>query len=303
MLGLWTRVAALGGALLSFGLFFTVSFHATPFYTGADIVFFFAWMPFILAGRRLAPLARRDGSRTAPRASSALRRPSSCRSRSPRSRESAGTSTRAGATRARDCRATRAVCPVLLGERAAAVDARRDRHGRPACLVLGSDGRRSERVGASSWVAWTPRPDRLIGGARRTAEVDRPARGGTTGRRRVRRTPPSNRTTTRPDDRRHAARPGEGRAGRQRGDLHHPRDRGPGHRRPAVRRLPSWPTTRCARTPGARWATTRPTTCSSAPATARRSRSSNGAVLGGPAPRGLTKLTVVEESDGNLYLK
>ena len=28
-----------------------------------------------------------------------------------------------------------------------------------------------------------------------------------------------------------------------------------------------------------------------------------GAVLGGPAPRGLTKLSVVEESDGNLYLK
>jgi uncharacterized membrane protein YphA (DoxX/SURF4 family) len=50
LLGLWTRVAALGGALLSFGLFLTVSFHASPFYTGADIVFFFAWMPLILAG-------------------------------------------------------------------------------------------------------------------------------------------------------------------------------------------------------------------------------------------------------------
>ena len=50
LLGLWTRIAALGGAVLSFTLFLTVSFHASPFFTGADIVFFFAWMPFILAG-------------------------------------------------------------------------------------------------------------------------------------------------------------------------------------------------------------------------------------------------------------
>jgi len=50
LLGLWTRVAAVGGAALSFSLFLTVSFHAAPFYTGADIVFFFAWMPFIVAG-------------------------------------------------------------------------------------------------------------------------------------------------------------------------------------------------------------------------------------------------------------
>jgi thiosulfate dehydrogenase [quinone] large subunit len=50
LLGLFTRVAALGGFLLSLSLFLTVSFHASPFFTGADIVFFFAWMPFIVAG-------------------------------------------------------------------------------------------------------------------------------------------------------------------------------------------------------------------------------------------------------------
>ena len=50
LLGLWMRVAAIGGALLSLMLFLTVSFHATPYYTGADIVFFFAWLPFIVAG-------------------------------------------------------------------------------------------------------------------------------------------------------------------------------------------------------------------------------------------------------------
>ena len=50
LLGLFTRVAALGGLLLSLTLLLTVSFHASPYFTGADIVFFFAWIPFILAG-------------------------------------------------------------------------------------------------------------------------------------------------------------------------------------------------------------------------------------------------------------
>jgi thiosulfate dehydrogenase [quinone] large subunit len=48
--GLWTRVAAIGGLLLSLSLFLTVSFHASPYFTGADIVFFFAWTPLIVAG-------------------------------------------------------------------------------------------------------------------------------------------------------------------------------------------------------------------------------------------------------------
>jgi hypothetical protein len=43
-------IAAIGGAILSFSLFLTISFHASPYFTGADIVFFFAWMPFIVAG-------------------------------------------------------------------------------------------------------------------------------------------------------------------------------------------------------------------------------------------------------------
>ena len=50
LVGLWTRVAAIGGAVLSFMLFLTVSFHSSPYFTGADIVFFFAWMPFVIAG-------------------------------------------------------------------------------------------------------------------------------------------------------------------------------------------------------------------------------------------------------------
>jgi thiosulfate dehydrogenase (quinone) large subunit len=50
LLGLWTRVAAAGGIVLSLTLFLTVSFHSSPYYTGADIVFLFAWLPLLLAG-------------------------------------------------------------------------------------------------------------------------------------------------------------------------------------------------------------------------------------------------------------
>ena len=50
LLGLWTRLAAAGGMLLSLTLFLTVSFHSSPYYTGADIVFLFAWIPLLLAG-------------------------------------------------------------------------------------------------------------------------------------------------------------------------------------------------------------------------------------------------------------
>ncbi len=50
LLGLWTRLAAAGGILLSLTLFLTVSFHSSPYYTGADIVFLFAWIPLLLAG-------------------------------------------------------------------------------------------------------------------------------------------------------------------------------------------------------------------------------------------------------------
>ncbi|HZT64500.1 MAG TPA: Rieske 2Fe-2S domain-containing protein [Acidimicrobiales bacterium] len=50
LLGLWTRLSALLGMAITFGLFLTVSFHSNPYYTGADIVWFFAWTPLLLAG-------------------------------------------------------------------------------------------------------------------------------------------------------------------------------------------------------------------------------------------------------------
>jgi thiosulfate dehydrogenase (quinone) large subunit len=50
LVGLLTRVAAIGGLLLSLNLFLAVSYHTSPYYTGSDIVFVFAWMPLIVAG-------------------------------------------------------------------------------------------------------------------------------------------------------------------------------------------------------------------------------------------------------------
>ena len=50
LLGLRARLAAAGGLILSLMLFLTVSFHSAPYYTGADIVFAFAWTPLLLAG-------------------------------------------------------------------------------------------------------------------------------------------------------------------------------------------------------------------------------------------------------------
>jgi thiosulfate dehydrogenase [quinone] large subunit len=50
LLGLRARLAAAGGLALSVMLFLTVSFHAAPYYTGADLVFAFAWTPLLLAG-------------------------------------------------------------------------------------------------------------------------------------------------------------------------------------------------------------------------------------------------------------
>lgn len=49
--GLFTRLASLGGMVLALSLFLTVSWNATPWYTGADIGYVFAFTPLLLAGR------------------------------------------------------------------------------------------------------------------------------------------------------------------------------------------------------------------------------------------------------------
>ncbi|MEU9704708.1 DoxX family membrane protein [Streptomyces sp. NPDC047981] len=58
VLGLWQRVAAVIGALLSAALLLTVSWKTVPVYDSADIIFLAAWSPLIIAG---APVYSIDG--------------------------------------------------------------------------------------------------------------------------------------------------------------------------------------------------------------------------------------------------
>ncbi|EDY51512.1 DoxX family protein [Streptomyces clavuligerus] len=50
LLGLLTRLAALGGALISASLWLTVSWSAEPYYLGNDLPYLMLWVPLILAG-------------------------------------------------------------------------------------------------------------------------------------------------------------------------------------------------------------------------------------------------------------
>ncbi|MFF4408709.1 DoxX family membrane protein [Streptomyces sp. NPDC001262] len=68
LLGLFARLAAAGGALISFTLWMTVSWPATPYYYGNDLAYLMAWLPLIVAGAPLlsadAMRSRRRGGRT-----------------------------------------------------------------------------------------------------------------------------------------------------------------------------------------------------------------------------------------------
>src|SRR5919205_854783 len=48
--GRFMRAAAVGGLVLSLVLWLTASWHTVPYFLGSDIVFAFAWLPFVLAG-------------------------------------------------------------------------------------------------------------------------------------------------------------------------------------------------------------------------------------------------------------
>ena len=50
LLGLFTRLAALGGMALSLSFLLTVSWNTTPYYYGSDVVFLFAWTVFLGLG-------------------------------------------------------------------------------------------------------------------------------------------------------------------------------------------------------------------------------------------------------------
>ncbi|MET9373099.1 DoxX family protein [Streptomyces sp. NPDC002992] len=50
LLGLYARLAALGGALISLSLWLTVSWQSDPYYYGNDLAYLMSWLPLVLAG-------------------------------------------------------------------------------------------------------------------------------------------------------------------------------------------------------------------------------------------------------------
>jgi thiosulfate dehydrogenase (quinone) large subunit len=50
LMGVLTGTAAAAGLALNLVLFLTATWHTTPYFLGSDIVFVFAWLPFVLAG-------------------------------------------------------------------------------------------------------------------------------------------------------------------------------------------------------------------------------------------------------------
>jgi thiosulfate dehydrogenase [quinone] large subunit len=72
--GLVTRIAAAAGLALNLLLFLTASWNTTPYFLGSDIVFVFAWLPFVLVGAEGQPSLDRAIA-AAPVGRAAARRP------------------------------------------------------------------------------------------------------------------------------------------------------------------------------------------------------------------------------------
>ncbi|MFG3252262.1 DoxX family membrane protein [Streptomyces sp. NPDC048172] len=56
LLGLWGRIAAVGGAVISFSLWMTMSWASEPYYYGNDLPYLMAWLPLIMAGTPMLSL-------------------------------------------------------------------------------------------------------------------------------------------------------------------------------------------------------------------------------------------------------
>lgn len=63
LVGLFARIAALGGALISLSLWLTVSWSTEPYYYGNDLAYLMAWLPLILAGAPIFSADAMIGSR------------------------------------------------------------------------------------------------------------------------------------------------------------------------------------------------------------------------------------------------
>ncbi|WP_078953790.1 DoxX family protein [Streptomyces globisporus] len=58
LFGLFARLAALGGALISLSLWLTVSWQVRPYYLGNDLAYLMSWLPLLLAGAPVLSLDR-----------------------------------------------------------------------------------------------------------------------------------------------------------------------------------------------------------------------------------------------------
>ncbi|WP_282796240.1 DoxX family protein [Streptomyces sp. CC224B] len=66
LIGLFARIAALGGALISLSLWLTMSWSTEPYYYGNDLAYLMAWLPLVLAGASFLSVdAWRAGRRNA----------------------------------------------------------------------------------------------------------------------------------------------------------------------------------------------------------------------------------------------
>lgn len=67
LLGLFTRLATLGGALISLSLWLTVSWASDPYYYGNDLPYLMAWTPLVLAGALALATGHQDRELAPPR--------------------------------------------------------------------------------------------------------------------------------------------------------------------------------------------------------------------------------------------
>jgi len=295
LFGMWTRIAALGGAFLSLNLFLTVSFHSSPYFIGSDIVFLFAWLPFIIAGsgsrfsvdayiaKRVAKEKKLPDPTLVPIAFSTVQ--NICGSF-----ENGRCKAQGGAA----CNAD--LCPVLLGARAPRVT----RVGGDSIdrRTLVTSGIAAASLGGAALVLGGATADvgRMIGGAK--SPTAGPSLGGST----TTTTSGANTTTT----------SGAGASGTKLGAASQVPEG-----QAATFTIPSNGDTGIVLHKGGKFLAY-DAICPHAGCPVGYSSSANqfqcpchgsifsvetGAVLGGPSPTGLKPLKVVEGSDGNLYLQ
>ena len=160
LLGLWTRLAALGGMALSLTFLLTVSWRTTPYYYGSDVVFLFAWT--VLAALGAGNVLSLDGwlVQRARTAAGLRPLPAVVSLEVPRLRQICGRGDVCGLRPSGEC--GREQCGIFpAGERlrpsvAAEVDRRRFLLGTRAVLVTGAVA--AATGGLTAWVG------RLVGG-------------------------------------------------------------------------------------------------------------------------------------------